>query len=347
MERSCALVGKRPSTADACTNNAQILTAYAQYFVKWVQAYSQQGITIESVAPQNEPNYAQLPVLPLDVAALSRSSSASISGPAFTAAASQHQDHARHDVQRGTSDDPSVVSAVMADATAKSYIKVLGYQWAYGEQRRRRQIVQPAPLADRAQMRKLSPGVAIRRRRRPSIRPWRPTTRPMGWRAGGSSADWIKAGVTAYSAWNMVLDTVGHSNDTTRPGRRTPSDREHVLEDAEHHAGLLRVPPSLPVRRGGRQGRHDQRRRRAGVQESRRQYRDRHVQLGSGGHVHPRRRRTEAAVLACPPMVGPPSTTCLSVEPRVTANGKSGACRDIFPESRPRKCPTVRTALGA
>ena len=35
------------------------LTALAQYFVKWVQAYAEQGITIETVAPQNEPNYAQ------------------------------------------------------------------------------------------------------------------------------------------------------------------------------------------------------------------------------------------------------------------------------------------------
>ena len=35
------------------------LTAYAQYFVKWVKAYKDQGITIEMVAPQNEPNYAE------------------------------------------------------------------------------------------------------------------------------------------------------------------------------------------------------------------------------------------------------------------------------------------------
>ena len=32
----------------------------------------------------------------------------------------------------------------------------------------------------------------------------------------GLIRDWIKAGVTAYSAWNMVLDTVGKGIDTTR-----------------------------------------------------------------------------------------------------------------------------------
>ena len=31
------------------------LTALAQYFVKWSQAYKAQGITIEMIAPQNEP----------------------------------------------------------------------------------------------------------------------------------------------------------------------------------------------------------------------------------------------------------------------------------------------------
>jgi glucosylceramidase len=32
----------------------------------------------------------------------------------------------------------------------------------------------------------------------------------------GLIRDWIKAGVTAYSAWNMVLDTVGVGIDSTR-----------------------------------------------------------------------------------------------------------------------------------
>lgn len=33
----------------------------------------------------------------------------------------------------------------------------------------------------------------------------------------GLLRDWIKKGVNAYSAWNMVLDTAGRSMDTVRP----------------------------------------------------------------------------------------------------------------------------------
>ena len=33
------------------------MTAFAQYLIKFVQAYAQQGIAIEAISPQNEPNY--------------------------------------------------------------------------------------------------------------------------------------------------------------------------------------------------------------------------------------------------------------------------------------------------
>src|SRR5207237_9441370 len=32
----------------------------------------------------------------------------------------------------------------------------------------------------------------------------------------GLIRDWLKAGANSYSAWNMVLDTGGNGNDTTR-----------------------------------------------------------------------------------------------------------------------------------
>jgi glucosylceramidase len=37
----------------------------------------------------------------------------------------------------------------------------------------------------------------------------------------GLIRDWIKAGVTAYSTWNMVLDTVGSASTRRACGRRT------------------------------------------------------------------------------------------------------------------------------
>ena len=41
------------------------LAAFAQYLIKFVRAYAQQGITIEAISPQNEPNYRELPDLRL------------------------------------------------------------------------------------------------------------------------------------------------------------------------------------------------------------------------------------------------------------------------------------------
>ena len=35
------------------------LTAFANYLAKWVSAYSGQGINVDTISPQNEPNYAQ------------------------------------------------------------------------------------------------------------------------------------------------------------------------------------------------------------------------------------------------------------------------------------------------
>ena len=33
------------------------MAAFAQYLIKFVQAYAQQGIAVEAISPQNEPNY--------------------------------------------------------------------------------------------------------------------------------------------------------------------------------------------------------------------------------------------------------------------------------------------------
>src|SRR5215471_13748931 len=57
--------------------------------------------------------------------------------------------------------------------------------------------------------------------------PWNPAGQPKyvepapndqayGVESWGYIRDAIKAGVTAYNAWNMILDTVGKGNDTVR-----------------------------------------------------------------------------------------------------------------------------------
>ena len=50
----------------------------------------------------------------------------------------------------------------------------------------------------------------------------RPTIRPTASSRWGYIRNAInKGGVTAYNAWNMVLDSGGKGNDTTGRGRRT------------------------------------------------------------------------------------------------------------------------------
>ena len=136
-------------------DNAQVLTAYAQYFIKWVQGYAAQGITIESIGPQNEPNYFDNYPSCGWTPALFTKFVGQYLGPAFTAANLTTKIMLGTMSNADSGKDPSIVSAVLADSTAKSYIKLFGYQWNMHAQRRQRQIQQSAHLADRAQMRQL------------------------------------------------------------------------------------------------------------------------------------------------------------------------------------------------
>jgi glucosylceramidase len=196
------------------TDNAQVLTAYAQYFIKWVQGYAAQGITIESIGPQNEPNYFDNYPSCGWASPLFAKFVGQYLGPAFTAAnmTTKIMLGTMSNATSGT--DPGIVSAVLADATAKSYIKLFGYQW------------------------NMLPNVASAKSNNLPIwqtehkcgnYPWNPAGFPAfnantapndyayGVESWGNIHDWIAAGVTAYNAWNTVLDTAGKNIDSVRP----------------------------------------------------------------------------------------------------------------------------------
>jgi len=110
------------------------LKAYAQYLIKFVQAYAQQSITIEAIAPQNEPtfdmNYPSCLWAPNNFVAFV----GKYLGPAITTAGLSTK------IMLGTMSndwdgkDPAIMTGVMADATAKPYIKALGLQWGMQSQ---------------------------------------------------------------------------------------------------------------------------------------------------------------------------------------------------------------------
>ena len=196
------------------TDNAQVLTAYAQYFVKWVQGYAGQDITIEAIAPQNEPNYfTNYPSCGWTPALFTKFVGQYL-GPAFSTAGLTTKIMLGTMSNADSGKDPSIVSAVLADAAAKGFTKVFGYQW------------------------NMLPNVASAKSSNLPIwqtehkcgnYPWNPAGFPAfnadmapndyayGVESWGNIHDWVAAGATAYNAWNTVLDTAGKSIDSVRP----------------------------------------------------------------------------------------------------------------------------------
>src|SRR4029077_10703163 len=129
---SCANMGGNAFNGGCMQDIAANLTAHAQYFVRWVQAYNGMGINIETVAPQNEPNYSQgYPSAIWDPALYSKFVGSYLVPALSTAGLSTK-------IMLGTmsngdsgaqSKDLMVVQNAMGNATAKGLFKVIGLQW--------------------------------------------------------------------------------------------------------------------------------------------------------------------------------------------------------------------------
>lgn len=210
---------KRPSFFDGgtVTNTPANLTAYAEYFKKFVEGYKAEGINIEIVSPQNEPGYEQnYPSAIWENATYVAFINAL--GPVMKAMNVQ--------VMLGTMSnngdsvagrqryDLQLADAVLADATAKTFVTVAGAQWGVLK------AVETAKIGN-------LPIWATEHKC--GNYPWNPSGLPAynsqqapndyayGVESWGYIRDAInKAKVTAYSAWNMVLDKSGLGNDTSR-----------------------------------------------------------------------------------------------------------------------------------
>jgi glucosylceramidase len=210
--------GTKPSPFDGGNFKTDETTskALAAYFVKFVQAYKEQGINVEVVAPQNEPNFDQ------------NYPSCLWDKTTFTSFIGKHLGPALKDAGLGTKimlgtmsngdggKDPDIAAAVLADSTAKGYCSVAGVQWG---------------MLDAAKTSGMkSAGLAIwATEHKCGNYPWNPSGSPTynGTQAPNDQAyaveSWgylrdaiSKVGVTSYNAWNMVLDKKGLGIDTTR-----------------------------------------------------------------------------------------------------------------------------------
>ena len=251
------------------------LKAFALYLVKFVQAYAAEGINVEVVSPQNEPNYQQnYPSCHWDSATFV-SFVGKYLGPALTSA------NLTTKVMDGTLSNPSgdadIGQSVLRDATAKGYVKSIGVQWGMADS---------GPVNT---LKGLAGGIPL----------WLSETKCGG--TIGSTAPapndfnygrdtWgyisgaIKNGLTAYNAWNMVLDKGGLGIDDTR---KWPQNALLVADSGTRDGdpGLLRLPALLSVRRPRGEARRRNGRRRDRVQEPGRQ--------PGGDHVQQRRRQQQ------------------------------------------------------
>jgi glucosylceramidase len=183
------------------------LKAFALYFVKFVQAYAGEGINVEIVAPQNEPNYQQnYPSCHWDTPVFINFVGKYL-GPALTSA------NLATRIMDGTLSNPSgdaqIGQGVLQDATAKGYVKAIGVQWGMAESG------QVNPLKNLAGnipiwVSETKCGGTIG-----STAP-APNDFNYGRDTWGQITSAIKQGMTAYNAWNMVLDRGGLGIDDTR-----------------------------------------------------------------------------------------------------------------------------------
>jgi glucosylceramidase len=192
-------------SASNMKSDAQTLGAHALYMARFVEEYAKEGVKIEAIHPQNEPGYARVHW----TQSLFINFIKTYLGPTFA------QRNLDAQIWCGTMskdpDDTNIAKALANDSAALAYTKGFGVQW------------------------NLQAAVAILAQKGPVMQtehkcgnynfatPYWDQSRynpnmPQNDHLYGEESwqlirDWIVSGVNSYSAWNMVLDTVGKSLD--------------------------------------------------------------------------------------------------------------------------------------
>jgi len=173
---------------------------YALYFARFVEEYGKEGLRIEAVHHQNEPGYAQVRwTIPLFVTFIKNHL-----GPKFAAR------NVPAEIWCGTMSNPvdsNIAIACMNDADAMKYIVGFGLQWNL-------ESVVPT-LAKKGRVWQTEHRCGNYNF---TAKYWNQArydvNKPQNDHLYGEESwqlirDWVAAGVNAYCAWNMVLDTLG------------------------------------------------------------------------------------------------------------------------------------------
>jgi glucosylceramidase len=219
-------------------DNAQLLQALALYLAKWVQAYGGQGIQIEAIHHQNEPGYNTNYPSCLWTAALYDKFIATYLGPTFAMQNVTAQIYLGTMSNADPGKDGTIISTVTADSAAMNYVKGFGLQW--------NMIASVSGLMS-------SNLPIVQTEHKCGNYPWNPSGYPpfnpnqppndyaYGVESWGLINTWITAGVNVYSAWNMVLDTIGKNLDSMRPWP------QNALLTVDTSAKTLNVTPAYYV----------------------------------------------------------------------------------------------------
>jgi glucosylceramidase len=185
------------------------LRAFALYLTKFVQEYAKQGIPIEVVHPQKEPNLAlDFPSCVWTASGMTRFIGAYL-GPTFADQNVSAQIFLGSLSEDGnTGKARAIISAVMADAAAMNYVKGFGFEW---DGVRLVAEVKPMNLPiwqDNHNVGNLPWGTSFHRDAAPNDHAYAVAS----W---GFIRDWIRAGVNTYFTSSMILDSVGLGIGTT------------------------------------------------------------------------------------------------------------------------------------
>ncbi len=212
--------------------DSQTLDAHALYLARFVQAYGEEGIDIFAVHPQNEPGYAQ------DYPSCGWPKNGG--GYLYASYIKNHlaptfeREGVTAEIWLGTlsnaSADNSLGQEVMNDSGARALIKGVGLQWAMS-----------AHIGSY-----VGQGLHVMQTEHQCGNyPWNggnANRAPNDYAYANESwtliRDWIRAKVNSYSAWNMVLDTVGRNLDEVRPWA------QNALLAVDVNQGQLIVTPT-------------------------------------------------------------------------------------------------------
>lgn len=186
-------------------SDAQTLAAHALYMARFVEEYEKEGLKIEAIQPQNEPGYARVHW----TQALLIDFMKTYLGPTLA------QRNLTTEVWCGTMskdpDDTNIALATAKDEAAMKYVKGFGVQWNLQSA--------VATLAAKGPVMQTEHRCGNYNFDSPY---WDKTRysaqKPQNDHLYGEESwqlirDWIVSGVNSYSAWNMVLDSVGMSLD--------------------------------------------------------------------------------------------------------------------------------------